>query len=167
MTRTHVDYTRLTAELEATIGDLVTVSDQNSRAANRIAQGADDQLDLAALGFTIHNVYGIVEMYALRVARFFENGLDEPMWPRDLVRRMTLAIDGMRPALLDESTYLLVDELRSFRHLFRNLYARPLDPVRLAWVQERIAPAVDGFLACHREFDQKMKEIAAEMEAEG
>ncbi|MFW5796834.1 MAG: hypothetical protein ACOCV0_06505 [Alkalispirochaeta sp.] len=111
------DYRRLLAELQTDVRDLQAVVSENERAAGRIAAGADDPLDWAALGHTIHNVYGVIENYCLRVARFFENGLDRDSRHKELLRRMTMEIETVRPALLNEATYLLVDELRSFRHL--------------------------------------------------
>lgn len=35
---------------------------------------------------------------------------------------MTLHIEGVMPALLSEETFKILDELRSFRHLFRHAY---------------------------------------------
>lgn len=34
-------------------------------------------------------------------------------------------METVRPAVIDRETYLLVDELRDFRHQFRDIYARP------------------------------------------
>lgn len=164
MRRSRDDFERLIAELQSDAGDLHGVLDENSRAWERIEQGADDRLDWAALGYTIHNVYGVIENYCLRVAKFFENGLDGSAWHKELLHRMTLKIGTLRPALLSEDAYLLIDELRSFRHLFRNLYARPLDPDRTRLVQRKVEPAVNAFDAAHREFVAKLEHIAAALD---
>ncbi len=65
---------------------------ENARAWKRILAGATDSLDYAALAYTLHNVYCLLENYLLRIAKFFENNLDPETWHRDLVRRM--AVDG-------------------------------------------------------------------------
>jgi len=167
MKRSSSDFQRLGAELQADLNDLQAVAAENTRAWERIGHGADDPLDWAALGYTIHNVYGVMENYCLRVAKFFENGLEGTSWHKELMHRMTIAIGTLRPALFDQTTYLLVDELRSFRHLFRNLYARPLDPERTRLVQGKVAPAVQGFLGAHRQFTRQLEVIAAGLDDEG
>jgi hypothetical protein len=81
-------------------------------------------------------------------------------WYRDLLRRMKIEIPGIRPALFTDATYLQIDELRTFRHLFRNLYARPLDPERTRLAQEKAAPAVRAFTSAHRDFAEQLRRIA-------
>ncbi|MEX2445274.1 MAG: hypothetical protein WD492_16875 [Alkalispirochaeta sp.] len=164
MKRSRDDFERLIAELQSDVRDLRVVLGENSRAWERIEHGADDRLDWAALGYTIHNVYGVIENYCLRVAKFFENGLEGSAWHKELLHRMTLEIGTLRPALLTEDTYLLIDELRSFRHLFRNLYARPLDPDRTRLVQAKVGPAVKAFEDAHSAFVAKLEQIAAALD---
>ncbi|MCA1949980.1 MAG: hypothetical protein LDL24_05390 [Treponema sp.] len=53
-----------------------------------------------ALGYTIHNIYGVMENACLRIARFFENGLNQNSWHRELLDRMIIEIPGVRQALL-------------------------------------------------------------------
>lgn len=53
-----------------------------------------DEYDFAALGYTIQNLYNAFESYFLRIAKFFENKLDEREWHKSLVHRMTLSVDG-------------------------------------------------------------------------
>ncbi len=101
-----------------------------------------------------------MENYCLRISKFFENGLSQDAWHRELLRRMTLEIGDLRPALFDETTFLPVDELRSFRHLFRNLYARFLDPERTRLVQLRVGPAVSAFVRSHEVYVRTMRDIA-------
>jgi hypothetical protein len=154
----------LIAELEADARDFKELVKENARAMDRIDQGAVDRLDWAALGYTIHNLYGVIENYCLRIAKFFENGIGQDAWHKELLRRMSLSIGDLRPAFLDDEAFLLIDELRSFRHLFRNLYARPLDPRRVRLVQEKVQPAAEAFLKAHREYVQKLSMIAVDLE---
>ncbi len=164
MKRSRSDIERLIAELESDSADLKLVADENARAWERIVHGADDQLDWAAVGYTIHNVYGVMESYCLRVAKFFENSLDPATWHRDLLHRMTLEVHSVRPALLSRDSFLLIDELRSFRHVFRNLYARPLDPERTSLVQKKVSPATEVFLGAHVAFLEKLTVLASALE---
>ena len=86
-----------------------------------------------------------MENACLRVAKFFENNLSDTSWHKELLERMRLTIEGVRPAFLDEQTYLLLDELRAFRHVFRNLYARPIDSDRIRLVQKKVPAGVQRF----------------------
>jgi len=167
MLRQKADFDRLIAELDADARDFNGLVKENTRAIARIDQGAVDNLDWAALGYTIHNLYGVIENYCLRIAKFFENGLAQDAWHKELLRRMTLTIGDLRPAFLDEQSMLLIDELRSFRHLFRNLYARPLDPQRMRLIQEKVQPASESFLNAHDAYRAKLATIAGAVEWTG
>ncbi len=159
MIRDRDGYNRLMTELDADIESLQSVHETNRRAHARIQAGSDDELDYAALAYTIHNIYGVIEGYCLRVAKFYENGLDSDSWHSDLLRRMTLSIPELRPALLGKELWYQLDDLRAFRHKFRHLYARPIDPTRVMAVQDQVEPAVSGFLTAHSAFRAALEQI--------
>jgi hypothetical protein len=86
-------------------------------------------------GYYLHNLYNAFENIFQRVAEAFENDIsDKAQWHAQLLRRMTLDIEGVRPRLLSDEAYQCLDELRRFRHLFRNLYTTDLDSERLRLV---------------------------------
>lgn len=145
MKRTKDDIERLRAELKYDTEQIETLFSSNIMATERIKAGAVDYLDYAALGYTIHNLYSLMENGCFRIAKFFENNISDESWHKELLDRMRLNIEGIRPAFLDEETYLLLDDLRAFRHLFRNLYARPIDRDRIMLVQKKIPEAIAGF----------------------
>jgi hypothetical protein len=157
------DYETLIADLSKDRTILGSLMQENARAWKRIHEGADDSLDYAALGYTLHNIYCLFENYFLRVAKFFENNLDQEAWHRDLVRRMTLEIRGIRPAFMDDSLARDLDELRAFRHVFRNLYQTSLKPERIRGVQALLAGTIDRFVKAHDEFIRKIRAIADEV----
>lgn len=90
------------------------------------------------MAYQIHNLYGAFEQLFEEVARAFENQVDPSRYDTDLLRRMTLQIEGIRPALLSEGAATMLDELRRFRHLFRHAYGIDLDPIRVADIAARI-----------------------------
>lgn len=55
-------------------------------------------------------------------------------WHAQLLQRMRLDLMPVRPAVIDETAYDALDELRRFRHLFRHAYDVELDPQRLRLV---------------------------------
>ncbi len=91
-------------------------------------------------GYYLHNLYNAFENIFQRIAEAFENDIsDKAQWHAQLLRRMTVDIEGVRPRLLSEEAYQCLDELRRFRHLFRNLYTADLDSerLRLVWNEAR------------------------------
>ena len=84
----------LIAELNADVEGLGDLAETNLRADGRIRHGATDELDWAALGYTIHNIYNALESYFLRISRFFENDLPPSTWHRELVEHMTIGDRG-------------------------------------------------------------------------
>lgn len=142
----HVDSQR--ADLEAMM----------SRATREFSEG--DQMAWAAVGFTIHNLYNAIENYFLRVAKFFENEIEGATWHRDLVNRMAHEIPALRPALLGKEQLEAFHELRAFRHTFRSLYDRRLDPRRVRLAAEHATPALAALRAGHERFIARIDEIA-------
>lgn len=147
MKRSREDVERLMAELTWDRDQLAGLVLTNQRGFARISAGAQDDLDYSALGYTIHNLYGVMENACFRIAKFFENGLSTHSWHRELLERMLLEIPDLRPAFFTEKEYSLVDQLRAFRHVFRNLYSRPLDPERVLFLQQRVPSITAAFLA--------------------
>ncbi|MFW5729145.1 MAG: antitoxin [bacterium] len=134
---------------------------KNRQMTKRITAAAkDDEFDHAALGYTLHNLYNAFEAYFLRVAKFFENAVDDETWHMSLLDRMTLDIPETRPALLDRGTASSLHELLRFRHVFRNLYQQQLIPERVRWVNETAATLLDAFEPRHRRFDEFLDDLA-------
>ena len=124
-------------------------------ALNRYSSIPTGEEQLIAVAYYLHNLYCAFESIFQRVAHVFGNQIpDRAGWHADLLRRMALDIEGLRPRLLSEQAYDSLDELRRFRHLFRSAYRLRLDVERLALVHKRskileqIYPTdIDRFLA--------------------
>ena len=164
MKRTKSDLLRLVAELDSDFDLLKTLKQKNERAWRRVGQDSSEELDWAALGYTIHNIYNLFENYFLRISKFFENSLEPLSWHRDLIEHMRLDIDGVRPALLNRDLATRIDELRSFRHVFRNTYQSELDPKRVELVQKQLDPTLSAFNKAHKEFLKKLRTVAGQLE---
>jgi uncharacterized protein YutE (UPF0331/DUF86 family) len=92
---------------------------------------------LESLAYQLHNLYCAFEDLFKVVADFFENRIEErAKYHRELLWRMKIPIEGVRPALLSEESYRRLDALRAFRHFFRHGYAYELDPKKVALVVE-------------------------------
>ncbi|MQL53250.1 hypothetical protein GFC01_13480 [Desulfofundulus thermobenzoicus] len=105
-----------------------------------------DTVHLESLGYQLHNLYCAFEDLFKIVARTFENEVTSmARYHTELLRRMTLDIKGVRPALFSRETGELLDNLRAFRHFFRHAYAYQLDPRKLAVVLEDALKLEDRF----------------------
>src|SRR3972149_4423500 len=81
-----------------------------------------------SIGYQLHNLYCAFEDLFKIVAETFENHIqDKTKYHMELLKRMTVSIEGVRPQLLSQESYILLDNLRSFRHFFRHAYSYEID----------------------------------------
>lgn len=100
-------------------------------------EGADEAR-LESLSYQLHNLYSAFEDLFHIIATFFENTIeDRSRWHVTLLQRMRQNIAGIRPALLSDESFLLLSELRAFRHVFRHGYSRVLDRERIASILKK------------------------------
>jgi hypothetical protein len=89
---------------------------------------ADDPVRLESVAYQLHNFYNAIEDLLKMVAAHFENQIsDTARWHSILLQRMSQEIPGIRPLLLSQESYLLLNSLRGFRHFFRHAYGVPID----------------------------------------
>ena len=92
----------------------------------------DDEIRLESVAYQLHNLYNAVEDLFQLVAAHFENQIEGVgRWHTELLRRMNQDVEGVRPALLSDESYVLLNGLRSFRHFFRHAYAAPIEYAHL------------------------------------
>lgn len=127
------------AVLKADVGEQIKAIDKAYRKiAARKKRYTKDEEALDSMAYQLHNLYCAFEDLFRIIADHFENHLtDELGWHTELLKRMKIHIDGVRPALISESTYKLLDELRGFRHVFRHAYAKELDPIKIKVVLQK------------------------------
>jgi len=120
----------LKASIDADIQEIELIYE---RLANYASATTTEQAIVA--GYYLHNLYNAFENICLNVARTFENQVDDrSQWHAVLLKRMTLDVEGLRPKLLNAEVHQCLDELRRFRHVFRNAYTIELAPQRIAIV---------------------------------
>ena len=114
--------------------------------------------DKAAVGFYLQNFYNGCENIFKTIARFFENDLQAGSWHRDLLKRMVLEIQGIRPRVIDDDLHVTLDDFRAFRHRFRHCYSFELD-----WDRERLVAAklVDAHAALVRQVTSFLARLEA------
>lgn len=114
------------------------------------------------VGYYLHNLYTAFENISLNVARTFENQIDDQrQWHAMLLKRMMLDIEGIRPKLYQPNTYVCLDELRRFRHVFRNAYSIALDPQRVAIVLSKAQDLQTTYEQDMNQFKQFLDSLAS------
>ena len=108
---------------------------------------------LIAVAYRLHNVYSGCENIFRNIAAAFENSIAaEAGWHAQLIRRMTLDLSPLRPAVIDDEAAAGLDEMRRFRHLFRAAYGIDFDPHRLGLVLAQAQKLRPIFVAQIEEF---------------
>jgi hypothetical protein len=153
------DRALLIAELEGDLEALPDLLESNTKSMERIGAGATEELDYAALGYTLHNLYNLMENSFFRIAKHFENDIGSEGWHKELLHRMTLSIEGIRPRVIDRHTAEKIDELRAFRHVFRNMYRKNLDPEKLLLLQKRLPDIVSSWKTALADFIDLLKTL--------
>jgi len=95
-------------------------------------------------GYWMHNLYCAFEDLFKLVAGFWENSLStDGEYHIHLLKRMLIEIEGIRPGLLSNAGYKLLNELRGFRHVFRHAYSYGLDKERVSALLGKILDQKD------------------------
>ena len=123
-----------------------------------------DEVGNEACAHQLSRMYNSIEQMALRVAKAFENSIDdEKGWHGALLSRLALRIEGVRPALFSPELKLALNELKSFRHVFVHAYDMKLDPEKLELIM-KYARQVAGRLPALA--DDFIRQVAAEQQIE-
>ena len=130
----------LKAEVDSRMREIETIYERIEERRARFSETAEG---IDSMAYQIHNLYSAFEQLFETVVHFFENRIEEQRYHVDLLRRMRLEIEGIRPVLVSDEAYILLDELRRFRHFFRHAYTADLKPenlVDLLSKAERLRP---------------------------
>lgn len=128
-----MDLLELQTLADELIEDRIVACGAYELAVRRFDAGSPADHDSSAHHLT--RFYNVVEQMALRVAKAFENTVDdEKGWHTELIRRLSIPIAGVRPAFLPAEVRQPLHELRAFRHVFVHAYDLELDPEKLALV---------------------------------
>jgi hypothetical protein len=102
---------------------------------------ATDAKTLAYLAVSVSQYYNAFEDLLERAARVFEGPPGGEAWHTELLRRATMDLPSLRPALVPAKALPDAFTLLKFRHFLRHSYAVKLDAQKLAVV----ITALSGF----------------------
>ncbi len=103
----------------------------------------------------LENYYTAAETVMFRIAQGFGNSIDGERWHADLLHRLNIEVDNIRPRVLTDDSYSDLDELRRFRHFKRYYYRIEYDWDKLDFLirkLQRLHPRFLHELNAFREF---------------
>lgn len=95
-----------------------------------------------------------------QIANVFENEIEDlSTYHKALLKRMNIEITGIRPAVISDSSLLLLDRLRAFRHFIRHAYDYELDTDELRLLQKKIKEKFEQVLYDLSNFKSFLKKV--------
>lgn len=83
----------------------------------------DSAARVRAAGSVLHDFYTGVEKIFCRIGIRIDQDLPSGEdWHVQLLQRMAIPVEGIRPPVIDEKLEIELEEYLRFRHLFRNIY---------------------------------------------
>ncbi|MCP4264231.1 MAG: hypothetical protein GY777_01415 [Candidatus Brocadiaceae bacterium] len=147
----------LVAELEVQRKEIFKLHSTIQEKSNKLMSHLDDEDLINSLAYKLHNLYSAYEDLFKLVAKFFENQIaDISGYHTELLNRMRLQIEEVRPKLLSDDSFMLLDELRGFRHVFRHAYSYKLDAERVIKLSEKTALLIALFQKDFEGFKKKI-----------
>ena len=137
----------LIAELDAQWREILKIYSYIEKKIEILRSDIDNEDLTNSLAYKLHNLFSAYEDLFKMIAKFFENQLEDfTKYHTGLLKRMLIQIEGVRPNLLSESSYKILDELRGFRHVFRHAYGYELDAERVVKLAEKSLKLKEIFL---------------------
>jgi hypothetical protein len=130
------------ALLRSEMAKTLEVLEKTESLYQAISPMLDDKSDLRnaiTLSEIFVNYYTCVETLFFRISSFFENHLDKERWHAELLKKMTLSIEGVRENVISDETFELLDEFRRFRHFKRYYFDFSYDWDRLELLQRKFS----------------------------
>ncbi|MBP1853394.1 hypothetical protein [Rhizobium halophytocola] len=141
--------------MERTEHELRQLETYYRKHAGEVAQGDWGAVSAVALG--VHNVYNGIEHLLTGIARDIDGAVPTgPAMHQDILDQMAAGIAGIRPALLTESLYSSLIELKGFRHLVRHKYGFDLKPDRVVENVERMLATWPQFVTALEKLERSM-----------
>jgi len=109
----------------------------------------------------LHNLYSLLERIFEKLASEINGGPPtSPDWHIRLLRSMSLEVEGVRPAVIEEKNYRILLKYLKFRHVVRSIYGFEIDPERLMPLLKETPYLISIFTRDIREFIKFLKAMA-------
>lgn len=107
------------------------------------ARNSNDDFYIDGVALNLHGFYSGFERIFTHIAETIDDNLPRgENWHELLLKQMMSEVPGIRPAVISAETGRLLDELRRFRHVVRNVYTHSFNPENIG---KLIGYASDAF----------------------
>ena len=145
------------AELETQRKEIFKLHSTIQEKSKKMRSHIDNEDLTNSLAYKLHNLYSAYEDLFKLIARFFENQIaDISGYHSELLNRMKLQIEGVRSELLADESFMLLDEIRGFRYVFRHAYSYKLDAERVTKLSEKTESLIAHFKKDFEKFKEKI-----------
>lgn len=108
--------------------EFVNQSITKSEKAWQKAKISNDDSFYDSVALNLHNMYNGIERIFEQIAINVDESTPEGKnWHRDLLIQMSLNIKDIRPNVISDPLFKILDKYRSFRHVVRNIYTFQFD----------------------------------------
>jgi len=146
------------AELDAQWKEILKVYLSVDKKSELLKRNIDNEDLTNSLAYKLHNLYSAYEDMFKLIAAFFENQIEDmAKYHTDLLKRMLIEIEGIRPNILSEESFKVLDELRGFRHVFRHAYSYELDAERIVGLAGKSMRLKHSFAKDFEDFRDKLR----------
>lgn len=101
---------------------------------NELQQLGKTRATALIIAQVLENYYTCLETLFLRISQYFENSLLKNKWHSDLLDKMILDIEGIRPPVVSSEIYKNLRELMRFRHFKRYYFELDYDWKKLDYL---------------------------------
>jgi len=130
-------FAALKADIDRELRNLERLSRELKEILSTTAEGSPTRV--RAAGSVLHDFYTGVEKIFRRIAVRIDQDLPTGEdWHIQLLQRMAVPVEGIRPRVIDEKLESDLEEYLRFRHLFRNIYGFELKWERCRPLAEKL-----------------------------
>lgn len=109
------------------------------------AKSTGDDLYLDGVALNLHGIYtGFERIFELIATHIDQTRPEGKNWHHELLRQMAAEIPMVRPPVISIESRNLLDELRGFRHVVRNVYAFNFDAAKIERLVDNLSSFVSG-----------------------
>ena len=156
----------LEAEIARTLEALGKIESFYENYSAAMLSDRSDPRNAIALSEILTSYYTCLETLFFRISSFFENNLSKERWHAQLLKNMTLRINGVRERVISEGTYSSMDELRRFRHFKRYYFDFSYDWDRLDFLLKKFTELRTGLRKDMGLFSAFLEELKTRLSGE-
>ena len=157
-------FTVLRMRIENELRQIKKVVGRVEKAVSELSQEPPDVI-VAGLAGYIHSFYNGLEKIFDLIAEYIDNFVPhDKAWHKELLKQMTLEIQGVRPAVLTKELAAALEDYLEFRHFFRHSYSFDLDWDELKPKAENLKPTFEKLDAAFQRFFVFLQSVSEQIE---